>query len=82
LARALAFSRDPATFSDLLHLMQDSHSNVVCQSYYALGQRGQQTAIKAIEAQMVQSDHWYTQWYGYRAMRRLGWHQIQLKSVP
>jgi hypothetical protein len=82
LARALGSSRHPSTYPDLLRLTQDPHPNVVCQAYYALGQRGQRTAVKAIEAQMVQSDHWYTQWYGYRAMRRLGWHQTRSTSGP
>ena len=82
LARALGSSRHPSTYSDLLRLAQDPHPNVVCQAYYALGQRGQRTAAKAIEAQMVQSDHWYTQWYGYRAMRRLGWRQTRSTSGP
>jgi hypothetical protein len=82
LARALGSSRHPSTYPDLLRLSQDPHPNVVCQAYYALGQRGQRTAIRAIEAQMVQSDHWYTQWYGYRAMRRLGWRQTRSTSGP
>jgi len=82
LARALGSSRHPSTYPDLLRLTQDPHPNVVCQAYYALGQRGQRTAAKAIEEQMVQSDHWYIQWYGYRAMRRLGWRQTRSTSGP
>lgn len=77
LARAMAGSRHPTVFSDLLRLMRDPHPNVVCQAYYALGLSGRRAAARAIEKQMVQSDHWYTQWYGYRAMRRLGWHQVR-----
>ena len=77
LARAMAGSRSPAVYADLLRLMRDPHPNVVCQAYYALGQSGRRAAAKAIQKQMVQSDHWYAQWYGYRAMRRLGWHQTR-----
>ena len=75
LARALAVSRSPSTFTDLVSLVEDRHPNVRCQVYYALGKRGYRRAIQTIKAKMFVSDHWYTQWYGYRALRRLGWHQ-------
>jgi hypothetical protein len=75
IARALAFSHTPATFADLLTLIHDAQPNVVCQAYYALGHRGNPIAVAAIKTQMARSDHWYTQWYGYRAIRSLGWHQ-------
>ncbi len=79
LARALGFSRGAATFEDLLLLIRDEHPNVVCQAYFALGQRGDRAGVTPIKTQMVRSVHWYTQWYAYRAMRRLGWHQTLLK---
>ena len=75
LARALAGSRDSATYEQLIRLMKDPHPNVVCQAYYALGTRGRPAAIDPIQTQMARSGHWYTQWYGYRALRKLGWHQ-------
>ena len=75
LARAMAVSRSASTYADLLAMMQDPHPNVVCQVYFALGQRGNPAAIERIRNQILQSDHWYTQWYGYHALRRLGWHQ-------
>lgn len=75
LARALAVSRSASTVADLIFLAKDRHPNVRCQVYYALGKRGYRKAIQTIKAQMFVSDHWYTQWYGYRAIRRLGWHQ-------
>ncbi|MBT8339961.1 MAG: HEAT repeat domain-containing protein [Desulfatitalea sp.] len=75
LARALAYAGNAATFEDLLTLIEDPHPNVVCQAYYALGKRGNRAALEPIRQKMQQSDHWYVQWYGYRAMRRLGWHQ-------
>lgn len=80
LARALAVGRNPATYADLISLIADNHPNVQCQVYYALGKRGNRSAIQTIQAQMLTSDHWYTQWYGYRAIRRLGWHQGRSKE--
>ena len=75
LARALAVSHSAATYADLLAMTADPHPNVVCQAYFALGQRGNPAAIQRIRKQMLQSNHWYTQWYGYHALRKLGWHQ-------
>jgi hypothetical protein len=76
LARALAKSRVTATYAPLLTLLDDPHPNVVCQACYALGERGQRRAIEPIRDKLVRSDHWYVQWYGYRALRRLGWYQV------
>jgi hypothetical protein len=81
-ARALAHSRDVSTRNDLLTLMHDSNPNVVCQAYYALGERGDRSVVAPMRDRMQQSGHWYTQWYAYRAMRRLGWHQTPSKSEP
>jgi hypothetical protein len=77
LARALAHSRGPSAFRNLLILIRDPHPNVVCQAYYALGQRGDRKAVEPIKTQMLQSEHWYTQFYGYRAIRKLGWRQTK-----
>lgn len=81
LARALAFSSHPNAVNQLLQLTRDPQPNVVCQAYYALGVRRERRAIGPIQRQLLQSDHWYTQWYGYRALRRMGWRQIQSKST-
>jgi HEAT repeat protein len=75
LARALGVSRSTATFDDLMRLTADPHPNVVCQAYYALGRRGNRRAIPVIARQLEQSQHWYTQWYGYRSLKALGWRQ-------
>jgi HEAT repeats len=75
LARAMANSRSEQTYPQLLRLMQDPNPNVTCQAFYALGKRGQRTAIAPIKACLMASNNWYSQWYGYRAMRSLGWHQ-------
>ena len=82
LARALGYSRDGESFKELLALIRDPHPNVACQAYYALGRRGRVEAIQPIRERMLQSDHWYTQWYAYRALRRLGWHQTPSTSNP
>jgi hypothetical protein len=82
LARALAKSRVETTYAPLLTLLNDPHPNVVCQACYALGERGQRRAIQPIKDKLVRSDHWYVQWYGYRALRRLGWYQVPSEQRP
>ena len=77
LARAMASSRSEATYHQLLQLIRDGHLNVTCQAFYALGRRGRKAAIEPIKERISVSNHWYTQWYGYRALRRLGWHQTR-----
>lgn len=77
LARALAFGRTQQTYADLLKLLQDSHPNIQCQAFYGLGNRNRRSAIPSIYKSIQTSDHWYVQWYGYRALRRLGWAQPQ-----
>lgn len=79
LARALSKSRTPMSYRHLLSLLQDPHPNVVCQALYALGERRQRGAIGPIIQKLKDLDHWYAQWYGYKALRRLGWHQGQSK---
>lgn len=75
LARALGVSRNQDTYSDLAHLTEDPHPNVVCQAYYALGRRGRREAVPVLINQLKQSQHWYAQWYGYRSLKALGWRQ-------
>jgi hypothetical protein len=77
LPHALAVSRAERTYHDLLKLTSDTHPNVVCQAFFALGHRGRAAAIDRIKTQMLSSDHWYIQWYAYRAIRNLGWEQKQ-----
>ena len=75
LAKVLALSRTPETYSSLLALLDDSSPNVVCMALFALGQRGDSKAIRDILRWMESSDHWYCQWYAYRALKALGWKQ-------
>ena len=80
LARALAVSKNPMTYKDLIKLLNDSHPNVQCQALYGLGNRKQPSAITPIYHLIRASDHWYIQWYGYKALRRLGWVQPRSKQ--
>ncbi len=75
LAKALGVSRNPETYQDLLALLDDPHPNVVSMTLCALGQRGGRQAIKEIQKIIETSDHWYNQWYAYKALRALGWKQ-------
>jgi len=79
LARCMAVSRKPETYDDLVGLLHDPHPNVVSMSLYALGKRGNTKAISLILDQIDESNHWYTQWYAYKALRRLGWKQTGLR---
>ncbi len=78
LARSLGVSRKPETYDDLLGLLNDPHPNVVSMAFYALGRRGNTKAVGIILNNIDASDHWYSQWYAYRALRRLGWKQTVL----
>jgi hypothetical protein len=75
LAKALGVSRQPQTYQDLLALLDDPHPNVASMAFRALGTRGDNGAVQEIITRIKTSDHWYVQWYAYRALRRLGWKQ-------
>jgi hypothetical protein len=79
LARSLAVSRKPETYDDLLSFLDDPHPNVVSMAFYALGKRGDRSAIGLILHRIETSRHWYVQWYAYKALRRLGWKQTASK---
>ncbi len=78
-ARALGAGRDRKNGKDLLALLDDPHPNVVCQAFYALGQNGDKTVVPEILKRIKISDHWYIQWYAYRAARKLTWKQTALR---
>jgi hypothetical protein len=42
---------------------------------YGLGLKGDSRAISDIPRWLERSDHWYSQWYAYRALKALGWKQ-------
>ena len=81
LAKALGVSRTPETRKALYRLLDDPHFNVVCMAIDSLGRRGNRSDIPRILSKMDRSDNWYEQWYGYRAIRRLGWQQRQSNDV-
>lgn len=82
LARALAVSKTEQTYGDLFKLLKDPHPNVRCQAFYGLGLRRRQSATVPIHDAIQNSDHWYIQWYGYKALRSLGWIQPQSRPEP
>lgn len=75
LAKALGVSRTPETRESLYRLLDDPHFNVVCMAIDSLGRRGIRADVPRILGKMESSGNWYEQWYGYRAIRRLGWKQ-------
>jgi hypothetical protein len=79
LARVLGTSRRPETYKDLLVFLDDPYPNVVCMALYSLGQRGRKRIVREIVKRIEISDHWYEQWYAYRALRTLGWTQTRSK---
>jgi hypothetical protein len=77
MVRTLARSRNPETYKDLLSFLNDIHPNVFSMALYALGKRGNRQAIDKIIPIIKTSNHWYSQWYAYRALRALGWRQTK-----
>ena len=75
LARAIGVSRQQETYREIIQLLDDPHPNVVAMAFYALGQRGDPSAVDEIKRRLKISEHWYSQWYGYKALRTLGWKQ-------
>jgi hypothetical protein len=75
LATVLKKSRAPETYGDLLAMLDDPHPNVRCKVVEALGKRGRKDVVGKIIEKINTSDHWYFQWYAYRALRSLGWKQ-------
>lgn len=76
LARALAFSRRPATLPVLVDLLNDPRLNVAYQACHALGMRGDPRGIAPLLFLIGRSGEWYVELYAYRAARRLGWHPV------
>jgi len=81
LAKALSVSRSHETHGDLLRLLDDPSPSVACMAFQSLGRRGSREATTEILKRIETSDHWYTQWYAYRALKALGWRQERSKQV-
>ena len=79
LVRTLGVSRQPETYKQLLLFLDDPNPNVVCMAFYSLGRRGNVESAKKIMNRFETSDHWYEQWYAYKALRTLGWKQTKSK---
>ncbi len=77
LVRALGVSRQPKTYQDLLAFLNDPHPNVVSMAFFALGRRGDRSAVEEILERVETSDNWYNQRYAYKALRSLGWKQTK-----
>jgi len=73
--KGLAHSRRADITSLILPFLEDRHPNVVCMALQALGRRGDRRAREAVLKRFSLSSHWYEQWYGYRALRDLGFRQ-------
>ncbi len=74
-ASALKHSGQPGASEILLQMTRDPHPNVVCAAYSSLGQIGSTQMVDTIKNRIAMSDHWYIQWYAYKALRRIGWTQ-------
>ena len=75
LAGALGVSRSHETYPLLMKMLDDPQINVVCFALLGLGQRGDRPAVRRILKLIEESDHWYIQWYAYRALKALHWRQ-------
>ena len=78
LARILGNGRNEQTYLDLIRMLDDPSPNVVCMALKSLGKRGNEQAIPIILDRMKNSDHWYIQWYAYKALKNLKWRQRRL----
>lgn len=77
--KILRNSNSTDTYRLLLQVLYDPHPNVVCMALYSLGKRHAERAISEIKHVLRTSDHWYVQWYAYKALKELGW--IQPESI-
>ena len=75
LTKALGVSRSHETYRDLSGLLDDPSPCVVSMAFMALGERGDRKAVPEILKRIEISDHWYPQWYAYKALKVLGWKQ-------
>ncbi len=78
LAKALGSSRTIASYRLILRLLDDPQPNVVCMAMHSLGKQNHRkapVAINEILRRIKISEHWYVQWYAYKALKRLGWKQ-------
>lgn len=77
--RVLGASRKPESYRDLLTFLDDPQPNVAGMAYFALENRKNKRAVTEIIKRIKTIDHWYVQWYAYKALRALGWKQTRSK---
>lgn len=77
LARSLAYSNTPEARIMLSAMANDPTTIVACQALWAMGERKNRDVVPEIIERIKTASHWYTQMYGYRALRTLGWVQPQ-----
>ena len=77
LVGALGVSRRPETWDEIFPFLDDPHPNVQRMALDALGQRRNPAAIPEIKNRLETSDHYFSQWYAYKALRALGWKQVK-----
>lgn len=76
MARSLGFHQHRQSREGVEHLLKDSNPNVRCMALQSLGRLGHSDDIQLILKTIRESNHWYVQYYAYKALRRLGWVQL------
>lgn len=74
-AKAMGGNPNADSVELLRNLLTDAEPNVVCMALYSLGKQNNSRMVPEILERMKTSDHWYVQWYAYKALKRLGWTQ-------
>ncbi len=75
IARALHSFPHRQSREGIDRLLKDPSPNVRCMALQAVGRRGDLDDIALLLQTIKGSDHWYVQYYAYRALKRLGWSQ-------
>lgn len=75
---ALAVSRSPKSYTELLKFLEDKNTNVRSMAFHSLGLQNNRQAIEPILAKIKISRDWYAQLYAYKSLRSLGWKQKRL----
>ncbi len=70
---ALSFSSADSAADNLQQLLHDGQINVVCAALNAIGRRGENNFIAPVKNLLLNSEHWYVQWYAYTALQQMGW---------
>ncbi len=74
-AQSLGYHHSSQSREGVERLLKDLNPNVRCMALQSLGRMGDPDDIQLILKTIRESDHWYVQYYAYKALRRLGWLQ-------